>query len=307
MTYSDATWPDPDAPGLRIGDAAGLLQITPNAIRVYHQHGLLPEPDRDESGYRRYDARTLVVLGRITRLRAIGLSLRAIRPLLTAQDGGAALRAALRDLDETLADDIEKRQRRRLLISALHDERIEDPLEVSVADAAEERATAFLRRMIPGLAPEEEAFQRRLHRALAAFTPPGVADAAAQDSTAVAEEDLLAATGGREAFVDRFRRLFALREADLDDPRLDALAADMPAVMRTVVAQRTAGSRGSSPAASTCSAHDLERWAAGLDAALHTLSRAVRRVWELVFTEMFTVLTDMLDGDPEPFQRHRWW
>jgi DNA-binding transcriptional MerR regulator len=135
MTHSHVDWPAPDTPGLRIGDTAKLLQVTPKAIRVYHEHGLLPEPDRDASGYRRYDARTLVVLGRITRLRAAGLALRAIRPLLAANDGGAALRAALQDLDESLADEIEQRQ--RVLIEALREERIEDPLEVTAADAAD--------------------------------------------------------------------------------------------------------------------------------------------------------------------------
>jgi hypothetical protein len=70
-------------------------------------------------------------------LRAAGLTLRAIRPLLTGHDGGTALRAALQDLDESLADEIEQRQRRRVLIEALLHERIEDPLEVTAADAAE--------------------------------------------------------------------------------------------------------------------------------------------------------------------------
>src|SRR5689334_21899944 len=110
--HSHVDWPADDAPGLRIGAAAELLQITPKAIRVYHEYGLLPEPGRDASGYRRYDTSALVVLGRITRLRAAGLSLRAIRPLLAARDGGEALRAALRDLDESLAEEIEQRQQR---------------------------------------------------------------------------------------------------------------------------------------------------------------------------------------------------
>src|ERR1700760_4853093 len=99
MKHSDVDWPVGDTPGLRIGDAAQMLQITPKAIRVYHEYGLLPEPERDSSGYRRYDASALVVLGRITRLRAAGLSLRAIGPLLEANDGGGGPRGALEDLD----------------------------------------------------------------------------------------------------------------------------------------------------------------------------------------------------------------
>ena len=75
----------------------------------------------------------------------------------------------------------EQRQRRRALIQALHEERIEDPLEVSAADAAEERAVAILRRMIPDVGAEEEAFERRFHRLLAAFRPPGPIDEAFPD------------------------------------------------------------------------------------------------------------------------------
>jgi DNA-binding transcriptional MerR regulator len=59
------------------------------------------------------------VLGRITRLRRAGRSLQAIRPLLAAGDEGAALRAALQDLDDALANEIEQLQCRRALIEAL--------------------------------------------------------------------------------------------------------------------------------------------------------------------------------------------
>ncbi len=290
MTDSHVHWPAPDTPGLRIGDAAELLQITPKAIRVYHEYALLSEPERDASGYRRYDAAALVVLGRITRLRTAGLSLRAIRPLLSAHDGGAALRAALQDLDESLAGEIEERARRRLLIDALLNERIEDPLEVTAADAAEEQAIAVLRRMIPDVGPEDEAFERRFHRLMAAFRPPGAIDEAFNESGDL-EDDLLAATGGREAYADRFRRMFALRDADPADPRVDALAADMRAVMRVTVARRAADGVGS-PALGSLSAQDVQRWFAGIEAALQALPTAVRRVWELVFTDMFTAVSE---------------
>lgn len=290
MSQSDVPLPAGDTPGLRIGDAAQLLQITPKAIRVYHEYGLLPEPDRDTSGYRRYDASSLVILGRITRLRAAGLSLRAIGPLLTANDDGSALRAALQDLDESLTDEIKQLRRRRVLIEALLEERIEDPLEVTAADAAEERAIAVLRRLIPDVGPEEEAFERRFHRLLAAF---GALDEASTGSAGELDDDLLLATGGWEAYADRSRRLFALRDADPTDPRVDSLVADMRAVARTVVARQAAdGDRGSPAAMSNVSAQDLQRWAAGLEAALHALPPAVRRVWELVFGDLFTSVAE---------------
>jgi DNA-binding transcriptional MerR regulator len=292
MTDFDIDWPAPDSPGLRIGDAAALLQITTKAIRVYHEHGLLPEPERDSSGYRRYDARTLVVLGRITRLRGAGLSLRAIAPLLAADDAGAALRAALQDLDESLADEIEQRQRRRALIDALREERIEDPLEVTAADAAEERAIALLRRMIRDVGPEEEAFERRFHRVLAAFRPPGAVEDAWGESAGRLEDELLAATGGREGYVDRFRRMFALRDADPADPRVDALAADLREVMRIALARQATDGAAMLPALDGLAAQDLQRWAAGLEAAAQALPPAVRRVWELVLTDMVMAVSE---------------
>ena len=41
---------------LTIGQLASYTGVTVRAVRHYHQIGLLPEPDRDASGYRRYGA-----------------------------------------------------------------------------------------------------------------------------------------------------------------------------------------------------------------------------------------------------------
>lgn len=81
--------------------------------------------------------------------------------------------------------------------------------------------------------------------------------------------------------MDRFRRMFALRGSDPVDPRVDALAADMREVLQVAVAQQAANGRGDSSALSQVSAQDLQRWVAGLEAALHALAPAVARVWEL--------------------------
>jgi hypothetical protein len=166
---------------------------------------------------------------------------------------------------------------------------------VTAADAAEERAIALLRRMIPDVGPEEEAFERRFHRLLAAFRPPGAIDDAFADSADGVEDDLLAATGGRQGYADRFRRIFALRDADPTDPRVDALAEDMSSVMRVTVA-RLSANRGNGLRAAAArhepSAEELQRRVAGLQAALQALPPAVRRVWELVFTDMFVAVSE---------------
>jgi hypothetical protein len=92
--------------------------------------------------------------------------------------------------------------------------------------------------------------------------------------------------------------MFALRAAAPTDPRVDALAADMRAVMRAVVARRAADDGGGSPALGGVSPQDLQRWAAGLEAALHALPPAVRRVWELVVSDMFTAVSETRAVEP---------
>ena len=55
---------------LTISQLASYAGVTVRAVRHYHAKGLLPEPDRDHSGYRRYDAAAVVELdaaGRIIR------------------------------------------------------------------------------------------------------------------------------------------------------------------------------------------------------------------------------------------------
>jgi DNA-binding transcriptional MerR regulator len=46
--------------GLRIGEVAEVLGISANAVRYYHEAGLVPEPERSEGGYRLYGAREVL-------------------------------------------------------------------------------------------------------------------------------------------------------------------------------------------------------------------------------------------------------
>ena len=275
--------------GLRIGDAAALVGTTPKAIRLYHRRGLIAEPERDDSDYRRYRSADLVVLARIVRLRAVGLSLREIAPLLQADGGGQALRRALRDLDEQLALEIAERRRRRRLLAELLEEQVSDPIAVSAPGPAEEGLIERLRELMPEMSPDEEAFERRLQRAMAAFRMPGADTQAPERGDAIADE-LLAGTGGVDALVERHRRLYALVDADVDDPRVAALAQEMREVMRQAAALVTPADDLVSPAA--VDPGDLERWALGIAAALETLPPAVRRVWELVFEELLSAFGD---------------
>ncbi len=94
---------------LTIGQVAGYVGVTIRAIRHYHQRGLLPEPDRDSSGYRRYDANAIVDLIKIKTLADAGVPLARIKGLLKADPAefsravsqiDGALEARIRDLEE---------------------------------------------------------------------------------------------------------------------------------------------------------------------------------------------------------------
>ena len=58
---------------LTIGRLASYAGVTIRAVRHYHQVGLLPEPERDASGYRTYDAAAVVRLIRIRTLAEAGV------------------------------------------------------------------------------------------------------------------------------------------------------------------------------------------------------------------------------------------
>ena len=50
---------------LTISQLAAYAGVTVRAVRHYHKIGLLPEPHRNDSGYRTYDAAAVVRLIRI--------------------------------------------------------------------------------------------------------------------------------------------------------------------------------------------------------------------------------------------------
>jgi len=94
---------------LTIGQLADYVGVTVRAVRHYHQRGLLPEPERDASGYRRYGAQAVVDLIRIKTLADAGVPLARIETLLNAEpeqftQGIAqidrALRMHIRDLQQ---------------------------------------------------------------------------------------------------------------------------------------------------------------------------------------------------------------
>lgn len=102
---------------LTIGQLAAYASVTVRTVRHYHAMGLLPEPERDHSGYRRYDASAIVTLIRIRTLAAAGVPLSRVQELLAADEGEFA--AAIEDIDRRLRAEIRELQRHRRRIAGL--------------------------------------------------------------------------------------------------------------------------------------------------------------------------------------------
>jgi DNA-binding transcriptional MerR regulator len=102
---------------LTIGQLATHAGVTVRAVRHYHAKGLLPEPERDASGYRRYDAKAVVDLIKIRTLAGAGVPLARVEELLHADD--AQFAEAVAEIDKRLRAEIRERQRHREQIGRL--------------------------------------------------------------------------------------------------------------------------------------------------------------------------------------------
>lgn len=112
---------------ITIGQLAAYAGVTVKAIRHYHQRGLLAEPPRDSSGYRRYSAEHATELVKIKTLAEAGVPLARIKELLAADPDRFA--AAIAEIDRTLQQRADQLQRTRERIARL---RAGDRLFVSV-------------------------------------------------------------------------------------------------------------------------------------------------------------------------------
>ena len=84
---------------LTIGQLATYAGVTIRAVRHYHAVGLLPEPQRDRSGYRRYGAASVLRLIRIRTLAEAGVPLARVHELLDADADTFAAATAVIDGD----------------------------------------------------------------------------------------------------------------------------------------------------------------------------------------------------------------
>lgn len=189
---------------LTISQLADYAGVTVRAVRHYHQRGLLPEPGRDASGYRRYDADAVIELIRIKALADAGVPLARIRQLLAA--GPAEFTGAIAEIDTALASRIHEIQAQRRRITQLTaGDRLFVPAEI--ADLLDRIGSL-------GITPQAMQIERDSWILLAARFPGEARNWA---------RIKLAAFDDRE-FQQLYRAYYGASGWDPADPRLDEIA-----------------------------------------------------------------------------------
>jgi DNA-binding transcriptional MerR regulator len=189
---------------LTISELASYAGVTVRAVRHYHTKGLLPEPQRDASGYRRYDAGAVVDLIRIRILAEAGVPLARVRELLQADD--VEFRAAVTDIDARLRAEIRQLQRHRERIARLAagDSLALPPEAVEYLDRL--REIGIPERMVEG--------ERDAWIVIAAHSPEQMRELIAEKRRQMDDPEL----------IDLYQALARAIEWDADDARLPSLA-----------------------------------------------------------------------------------
>jgi DNA-binding transcriptional MerR regulator len=256
---------------LTISQLASYAGVTVRAVRHYHVKGLLSEPERDSSGYRRYDAAAVVELIRIRTLAEAGVPLSRVSQLLAA--GEEEFAAAVQDVDRRLRAEIRERQR--------HRERIAQ-LAAGDSLALPPEAVAYLDRMRQLGFPERLIeIERDSWILIAAQMPEEVAALMAIKHAQIEHETL------RKLYLD----VGDLADCTPNDPRLPALA-DRVVAFIEAAATEAEGVEGV-PAVSA----DL---VALLDAAFVEFFPCAPRLFGLLEERGWTGWTNIRRIDPAP-------
>ncbi len=256
---------------LTISQLASYAGVTVRAVRHYHAKGLLPEPARDHSGYRRYDAAAVVELVRIRTLADAGVPLSRVRELLAAGDREFAV--AVDEIDRRLRSEIRERQRHRDQIARLASgDSLALPPEV-VAYVERMRELHFPQRVVD--------VERDSWILIAAQMPDEVAPLMAIKHAQIEHEVL------RALYLD----LGDLVDCGPDDPRLPALA-DRVAAFIEAAAAESAGTEDEHPISD-----DL---IALLDEAFVESFPCAPRLFVLLQERGWTGWTDIRRTEPRP-------
>jgi DNA-binding transcriptional MerR regulator len=265
---------------LTISQLAAYAGVTVRAVRHYHAKGLLPEPDRDRSGYRRYDATAVVDLIRIRTLAEAGVPLSRVRELLAA--GEEEFAAAVADIDRRLRAEIRERQR--------HRERIAH-LAAGDSLALPPEAVAYLRRMQDfGFPPRLIEIERDSWILLAARIPDEVPGFMTAKLAQLENENL------RRLYLD----IGELADCAPDDPRLPLLADRVEVFLEAAGAQAAEEAARCAVEAAPPISPDL---IALLDAAFVETFPCAARLLEILEERGWTGWTDIRRREPPAASR----
>ncbi len=189
---------------LTISQLAAYAGVTVRAVRHYHAKGLLPEPGRDHSGYRRYDAEAVVALIRIRTLAEAGVPLSRVQELLDADDD--AFLTAVADIDRRLRAEIRERQRHRERIALL---------AAGDSLALPPEVVAYVQRLRDVGVPEEMVAAERDAWILVAAQIPEQMPLYMESKNAQLDDP---------GVLQMYRDLAEVVTWDAEDPRLDAMA-----------------------------------------------------------------------------------
>jgi MerR family transcriptional regulator/heat shock protein HspR len=112
---------DENTPLFPIATAAELSGLHPQTLRQYDRLGLV-SPTRTAGRTRRYSMRDIVALREVQALSAEGLNLEGIKRILTLQKENHELTARVRQLESALADEVVRRQGRRVFAAGAEGE-----------------------------------------------------------------------------------------------------------------------------------------------------------------------------------------
>lgn len=129
---------------MNIGELSRLTNLPSKTIRYYESVGLLPEPDRSPSGYRRYGNPDVERLRFVQRSRNLGFSVEEVRRLLdlwsdrdrASSDVKALAAQHLDDIDRKIEELRSMRKTLTDLVDACHgDNRPDCPILNDLAGA----------------------------------------------------------------------------------------------------------------------------------------------------------------------------
>ena len=94
---------------ISIGKLAKMTQVTIDSIRFYERRGLIAEPNRSESNYRRYTLDAASRLRFIKKAQTLGFSLDEIKDLLNLHNDPKASKADVKARAESKIFDIQQK------------------------------------------------------------------------------------------------------------------------------------------------------------------------------------------------------